>query len=126
MAASAVRLLWERIEARDWPGVAELLHESVVIDWPHSGERIRGRENYVAMQSEYPGGWHVTVLSVSASPEKVASEVRVDHEDEVCFGSGFYEVQRGQIVSGTEYWTTARSQEPLAWRSHLTEPMGPA
>ena len=50
--------------------------------------------------------------------------MRVDHENEVCFGSGFYEIRDGRIVRGTEYWTTARSQEPVGWRSHLTEPMG--
>lgn len=124
MPASIVRQLWERIESRDWPGMVELLHEDVVIDWPHSGESIRGRENFIAMQRDYPGNWHLTILSVSAGPEKVAAEVRVDHENEVCFGSGFYEIRDGRIVRGTEYWTTARSQEPVRWRSHLTEPMG--
>jgi hypothetical protein len=95
-----------------------------VIDWPHSGERIRGRDNYVAMQREYPGAWTCRILSVSPGPERVAAEVRVDHEAEVCFGCGFYEVRDGVVLRGTEYWTTARSQEPVAWRSHLTEPMG--
>lgn len=123
MSESVVRNLWERIEARDWPGMAELLHEEVIIDWPHSGERIRGRGNYVAMQRDYPGGWHLTVLAVCAGPEKVAAEVRVDHEDLVCFGTGFYEVRDGVVMRGTEYWTTARSQAPVPWRAHLTEPM---
>ncbi len=123
VSASVVRELWERIEARDWPGVGALLREDVVIDWPHSGERIRGRESYVAMQRDYPGIWHVAVPSVCAGAEKVAAEVRVDNEGEVCFATGFYDVREGLVVRGTEYWTTARSQAPVPWRAHLTEPM---
>ena len=125
MSETVVRSLWERVEARDWAGLAARLDEDLVIDWPHSGERIRGRENYVAMQRDYPGGWRLSILSVSAGPEKVAAEVRVDHGDVVCFGSGFYEVKGDVVVRGTEYWTTARSEAPLAWRAHLCEPMGP-
>ncbi len=120
-----VRDLWECIEARDWSGVARFLHEDGVIDWPHSGKRIRGRENFVAIQREYPGGWHCRILSISAGPDRVAAEFRVDHEVETCFGIGFYEVVDGRLARGTEYWTTARSQDPLAWRSAWTERMDP-
>jgi hypothetical protein len=31
MSAEAVRLLWERMEARDWEGVAAQLHPDVVV-----------------------------------------------------------------------------------------------
>ncbi len=115
--------LWQRIEARDWPGVAALLHENVVIDWPHSGERIRGRHNYVALNRDYPGDWHLTVLGAWSGPDREVVEVRVDHAAEVCFAAGFYEVREGVVVRGTEYWTTARSQAPVVGRAHLTESM---
>ena len=42
--AEAVRRLWERFEARDWGAAAHELQEDFVADWPHTGERIRGRE----------------------------------------------------------------------------------
>ncbi|MET9958791.1 hypothetical protein ABZ128_06810 [Streptomyces sp. NPDC006326] len=43
-----VAQLWERIDARDWAGVARLIAEDAVIEWPVSGERIIGRANFIA------------------------------------------------------------------------------
>ncbi|MEU7723984.1 hypothetical protein AB0B78_01810 [Streptomyces sp. NPDC040724] len=36
---TVVAQLWERIGARDWDGVAGLIAEDAVIEWPVSGER---------------------------------------------------------------------------------------
>ena len=34
----------DRLERRDWSGLAELLHPDVVYEIPQTRERIRGRE----------------------------------------------------------------------------------
>ena len=115
-----VRRLWARIEARDWEGLGALLHEDVVIEWPHTGERIRGRDNYVAIQREYPGNWRSELVSLFGGDEGVASTVRVIHEKETCYGCGVYQVERGLVLRGVEYWTTANSEEPPAWRGRFT------
>lgn len=50
-----IEALWDRIQARDWSGVADLVAEDVVVEWPVSAERIVGNKNFVAVNSE-PGG----------------------------------------------------------------------
>ncbi|HSK16863.1 MAG TPA: nuclear transport factor 2 family protein, partial [Gaiellaceae bacterium] len=80
MSAEPVRRLWERMEARDWDAVAALLHEDVIVDWPATGERMRGRDDYLAVQRNFPEGWRIEVLRVVDGGEEVASEVRVEHE----------------------------------------------
>ena len=82
MSAETVRLLWERMEARDWEGVAAQLDRDVVVDWPNTGERMRGRENYLAVQREYPEGWHIVALRIVDGGDTVVSEVRVEQGDQ--------------------------------------------
>ena len=121
MSAEAVRLLWERMEARDWEGVAARLHPEAVVDWPNTGERMRGRENYLAVQRAYPEGWHIEVLRIVDAGDQVASEVRVEHEGERFYAASFFEVADGRIVSAVEYWSNGEPDEPPAWRAPWTE-----
>jgi hypothetical protein len=39
----------------DWDTMARLRHADFVEDWPQSGERIVGHENYRAIHENYPG-----------------------------------------------------------------------
>ena len=123
MSAQAVRLLWERMEARDWEGVAAQLHPDVVVDWPNTAERMRGRENYVAVQREYPGDWHVEVLRIVDGGDQVASEVRVDHDGKQFYASSFFELADGKIVGAIEYWSRGEPDPAPSWRAGWTEPL---
>jgi hypothetical protein len=56
MGASAVRLIerfWELMASNDFRSVGSVLADNFVLDWPQSGERIRGRDNYAAMNQDY-------------------------------------------------------------------------
>jgi ketosteroid isomerase-like protein len=44
----------ERLEARDWAGFADLLHEDVVYRLPQTGEVVRGRDAYLAWTRTTP------------------------------------------------------------------------
>ncbi|WP_405902943.1 nuclear transport factor 2 family protein [Streptomyces sp. NBC_00656] len=119
-----VEELWDRIQARDWPGVADLVAEDVVVEWPVSAERIVGNENFVAVNREYPEGWSIRVLRIVAAGNEVVSEVEVPHD---AFGvfrvASFWTVERGRIVRGREYWTSPGADPRPEWREALTEPM---
>ncbi|WP_037606674.1 nuclear transport factor 2 family protein [Streptacidiphilus rugosus] len=123
--SEVVAALWRRIEARDWPGVAALLAPDAVVEWPVSGERIVGAENFVAVNSEYPEGWSIRVLRIVASTgAEVVSEVAVPHRELGEFRAvSFWEVREGLIVSGREYWTTPGSDPRPEWRAGYVEAM---
>ena len=121
MSAEPVRLLWERMEARDWEGAAAQLHEDVVVDWPNTAERMRGRDNYLAVQREYPEGWHIEVLRIVDGGETVVSEVRVDHEGQRFIAASFFEVKDGRIVRAVEYWSDGEPSPAPAWRARWME-----
>jgi ketosteroid isomerase-like protein len=120
--ADVVRDLWEAMQARDWAGAAGLVHEDVVVEWPVSRERITGRENYVAVNQEYPAGWQIRVLRVIGDGDQAASEVEVVHETLGVFrAASFWTVSEGRVTRGTEYWTGFGADEPLPGRSQYVE-----
>jgi SnoaL-like domain len=78
---STVAELWRRLQARDWDGRAELLAEDLVIEWPSTRQRIRGRDAYVAFNRAYAEGWSIEVITLVAEGATVVSEVRVPHAE---------------------------------------------
>ncbi|WP_435150649.1 nuclear transport factor 2 family protein [Micromonospora aurantiaca (nom. illeg.)] len=121
---AVVRALWDRMQARDWTGVGELLADDVVVEWPVSAERIVGRDNYVKVNAEYPEGWSIRVLRVVASGDTVVSEVEVPHEGMgVHRVASFWTVRDGRIFDGREYWTGLGTDPSPQWRSAWVQPM---
>ncbi|MFD7230696.1 nuclear transport factor 2 family protein [Streptomyces sp. NPDC059881] len=113
-----VRSLWDRMQERDWAGVGELLAEDVVVEWPVSGERIVGRDNYVSINAEYPEGWSIRVLRVVADGGTVVSEVEVPHEAMgVHRVASFWTIREEKIVEGREYWSELGSDPSPQWRA---------
>jgi ketosteroid isomerase-like protein len=120
--AATVRALFERMEARDWEGARATLHDELVVEWPHSGERFSSAEAFIGMQRAYPEGWHIEVSRVVEDPPIVIAEIRVTQAEAVFHCVGVYEVPGERIARGTEYWVKAGSEEPPAWRRRFTEP----
>ncbi|WP_435054629.1 nuclear transport factor 2 family protein [Micromonospora aurantiaca (nom. illeg.)] len=121
---AVVRALWDRMQARDWAGVGDLLADDVVVEWPVSAERIVGRDHYVKINAEYPEGWSIRVLRVVAAGDTVVSEVEVPHEEMgVHRVASFWTVRDGRIVDGREYWTGLGADPSPQWRSAWVQPM---
>jgi ketosteroid isomerase-like protein len=124
MSVRVIEALWNRIQARDWAGVEELVAPDVVVEWPVSAERIVGRDNFVAVQREYPEGWTIHVVRIVAQGDEVVSEVEVPHVELGMFAAAsFWTVRDGRVVRGREYWVTPGSETPPEWRSPFAEPL---
>lgn len=121
-----VRAYWAAIEAHDWAAVGQRLAQDVVVDWPASGERIRGRANVVAVNREYPEGWSIRVLRLVAQAGEVVSEVEVPQAGVGTFrAASFWTVDSGQIVAGREYWTGVGADDAPGWRRAWVERVAP-
>ena len=115
---------WARIEARDWDGVRDLLAEDVVFEWPHTRERLRGRDNVVDVNRAYPEGWSLEIRRIVGDDDLVVSEVRVPHRDLGTFwAASFFELRAGKIVRAAEYWVEEGFEQPPAWRRQWVERM---
>lgn len=123
-AATVVRELWTRTQARDWAGVADLIAADAVVVWPVSAERIVGRANYLAINAEYPEPWEIRVLRIIGSGDQAVSEVEVAHGTMGLFrAASFWTVRDGKIAAGTEYWTSPGSDPSRPERAGYVEPM---
>jgi limonene-1,2-epoxide hydrolase len=109
------------MEARDWDGVAAQLHPDVVVDWPNTAERMRGRDSYLAVQREYPEGWHIEVLRIVDGGEIVVSEVRVDQGERRFFAVSLFELSDGRISRAVEYWFDGEPAPAPEWRARWME-----
>ncbi len=70
---------WQLIASNDFFSVGAILSTDFLLDWPQSGERIRGAENFARMNSEYPanGVWRFKVNSIVVGATSGVSDVSV-------------------------------------------------
>ena len=112
-----VEQFWAAMQTNDFRRAGELLHDGYVLDWPQSGERIRGRDNFVAINENYPahGRWEFTIHRILAEDDEVVSDVGVT--DGLVTGRviTFSTVRDGRILRQTEFWPDPF--EPAAWRA---------
>ncbi len=123
----------------DLQELARLRHPEWTVEWPQTGERVRGSANYAAVVESYPGGKPTTKVNriVGSEDRWVISPantvVRMAGEGEAWWaewamaypdGSEWYcidliEVRDGAIFRETVYW--GPPLEPPSWRSGWIE-----
>jgi limonene-1,2-epoxide hydrolase len=74
-----VEQFWAVMQTNDFRAAGDLLHNDYLPEWPQSGERIRGRENFVAINTQYPAleRWNFTVHRILAEGDQAVSDVSV-------------------------------------------------
>jgi ketosteroid isomerase-like protein len=118
-----VEQFWRMMNTNDWEAVGTLLHDEYALDWPQSGERIRGRTNFAAVNANYPvaGPWEFTVLRLIADENGAVSEVMVKAPSLSTPVVSFFEARDGKIWRMREYWP--ESYAPEAWWAAWVERM---
>jgi ketosteroid isomerase-like protein len=120
-AMDLVKKFWQLMATNDFQSVGSILSDDFVLEWPQSGERIRGRDNYAAMNEQYPahGRWTFTVNRLVGNNDEAVSDVTVSDGVQVARAISFFEARDGKINKMVEYWP-----EPFAARDdrrHLVE-----
>src|SRR2546426_12531924 len=81
MKAKAIEVaekFWELMKTNDFRSVGSVLADDFVLDWPQSNERIRGRDNFAAMNEENPasGRWEMEVYLPEFPPRQ--NQLQID------------------------------------------------
>ena len=95
--------------------VHDLRHDDLVIEWPQSGERIRGRDNARAVEQNYPGPPTGRLLNLRGRGDLWVAELLLDYSGETTYGCSILELRDGRIAKETDYFAA-----PFAapdWRS---------
>jgi ketosteroid isomerase-like protein len=105
-AAEVVTKFWELMMTNDFRSVGSLLSDDFVLDWPQSNERIRGRDNFAAMNEEYPahGPWRFTINRLIGDEDEAVSDVSVTDGVQRARVITFFTVENGRIVGAVEFW----------------------
>lgn len=116
---------WALMSGNDFHAVGVLLADDFVFEMPQSGETIRGRAHFAAMNAAYPahGPWRFAVRLLLADGQRAATETDVTDGLVQARALSFFEVRAGRIARLVEYWP--EPFPPRAERAAWVEP-GPA
>ena len=121
-AVEVVCQFWRIMASNDFYSVGAVLSDDFMLEWPQSNERIRGKEHFARMNTEYPanGPWSFAVHRIVGGESEAVSEVSVTDGVQNAKAISFFTVAHGKITRLVEYWP-----EPFAApenRKHLVEP----
>jgi limonene-1,2-epoxide hydrolase len=123
-ALDVVSDFWAAMQTNDWQRAAEHLAPNCAIDWPCTGERIVGRDDFAAVQAQYPtrtGRWSFDVHRLVDGGSTVVSEVTVTDGEQSARVVAFSDVVDDHVIRHVEYWPIA--YEALPGRENLTRPI---
>lgn len=112
---------WQTMRTNDFHAVAEFLHDDYILEWPQSGERIRGRANFAAINTYYPaeGKWRFTLNQILSDGDVVVTDVTVTDGARTDRAITFSTVRDGKIWKQIEFWP--EPSEAPAWRAEWVE-----
>jgi ketosteroid isomerase-like protein len=111
---------WAASAAGDQDAEHEIYHDDVVVDYPQSGERIRGRDNLQALRSNHPARLEFTIHRIIGGGNLWVTEYVIDYDGQPAFTVSIMEFRDGKVVHETQYF--ADPFAPPAWRSPWVEP----
>ena len=116
-----VENFWSTMATNDFYATAQFLHSEYVLEWPQSGERVRGRDNFAAINTNYPatGKWTFEINHILAEGDLVVTDVSVSdgkrHDRAITFST----IRDGKIWKQIEFWPD--TFEAPAWRAQWIE-----
>jgi ketosteroid isomerase-like protein len=113
---------WAASAAGNQDAEHEIYVDDAVVEYPQSGERIRGRRNVQALRSQHPAkpsGF--AVRRILGEGDLWVTEYEITYEGRRFNTVSIMEFQAGKVVRETQYF--AEPFEPPAWRAHLVERM---
>lgn len=94
------------INARDLAALDRVFTDDIVMEWPQSGERIRGNANRREIYSRFPSLPKVTPRRVTGSADFWVLEAALDYGDGDPYLAVFvFQLRDGLIAKETGYWS---------------------
>jgi ketosteroid isomerase-like protein len=105
-AIEIVEEFYRRMNTNDFRLAGQMLSDDYVLEWPQSKERICGRENFAAVNEEYPayGRWLFKINRVVGNTTEAVSDVTVTNGTQQARAITFSTIRDGKIVKQIEFW----------------------
>jgi hypothetical protein len=115
----ALQRHWEASDANDFNVEHEIYHEDAVLDYPQSGERIRGRHNIQQSRFLQPNKKRFTVRRIIGGGDLWVTEFVLTYDGIPSYTVSIMEFREGKVANETQYF--ADRFEPAPSRAHLVE-----
>lgn len=116
---AALQRHWKASDAGDFEGEHEIYHEYAILDYPQSGERIRGRANIRESRFRQPSNKRFAVRRIVGSGDLWVSEFTLTYDGIPSFAVSIMQFSDGLVAHETQYF--ADRFAPSASRAHLVE-----
>ncbi|WCM27547.1 nuclear transport factor 2 family protein [Sphingomonas sp. QA11] len=118
-ARSALKRHWDASDASDFEAEHEIYHEDAVLDYPQSGERIRGRRNIQESRCAQPNKKRFAVRRIVGSGDLWVTEFVLTYDGKPSYVVSIMEFRERLVAHETQYF--ADRFEPGPTRAHLVE-----
>jgi ketosteroid isomerase-like protein len=119
---AALKRHWDASDASDFGVEHEIYREDAVLDYPQSGERIRGRHNIQESRSVQPSKKRFAVRRIVGSGDLWVTELVISYDGEPSYAVSIMEFREGLVAHETQYF--ADRFDPGPSRAHLVERIG--
>jgi hypothetical protein len=113
---------WDASDANDFNVEHDIYREDAVLDYPQSGERIRGRHNIQESRTVQPNKKRFTVQRMIGSGDLWVTEFILTYDGVPSYTVSIMELREGKVAHETQYF--ADRFDPSPSRSHLVERAG--
>jgi ketosteroid isomerase-like protein len=113
-ARDMLQRFWDTTNARDWAGLAGLLHPDVVYRVPQTRERTTGREAFLDVFRTWPGDWVVQVQTLIAAGDEGVTTIAFLVDGTTETGISFFRLADGLITEIVDYWPSPCEPPPRA------------
>jgi ketosteroid isomerase-like protein len=113
---------WDASDAGDFEAEHEIYREDAVLDYPQSGERIRGWRNIQQSRFVQPNRKRFTVRRMIGSGDLWVTEFVLRYDGNPSYTVSIMEFRDGHVAHETQYF--ADCFEPAPSRAHLVERAG--
>src|SRR5216110_2018674 len=116
---AALQRHWNASDASDFEIEHEIYREDAVLDYPQSGERIRGRRNIQESRTVQPNKKRFTVRRMIGGGDLWVSEFVLSYDGAPSYVVSIMEFRDGKVARETQYF--ADRFDPAPSRAHLVE-----
>ena len=112
---------WDASDAGDLETEHEIYREDAVLEYPQSGERIRGRRNIQQSRFVQPNKKRFEVRRITGSRDLWVTEFILSYDGIPSYAVSIMEFREGLVANETQYF--ADRFDPSPSRAHLVERM---
>jgi ketosteroid isomerase-like protein len=112
---------WAASDANDLEAEHEIYREDAVLEYPQSGERIRGRRNVQSSRAAQPNRKRFTVRRIIGAGDLWVTEYILSYDERPSYTVSIMEFRDGKVARETQYF--ADPFEPGPSRAQWVERM---